>query len=96
MNVSFRYVRLYYLDIPRAKLAKLLADSEDPDQRPHSVMSDLGLHCLPVTILRVCRLKWVKAPIIAAVKGKLVNSADPDWITQNEAFDEGLHDLQLV
>ena len=27
----------------------LLANSEDPDQTPHSVASDLGLHCLPMS-----------------------------------------------
>ena len=25
----------------------MLANSEDPDQTPHYVVSDLGLHCLP-------------------------------------------------
>ena len=27
----------------------LLADTVDPDQTPHYVASDLGLHCLPMT-----------------------------------------------
>ena len=30
-------------------MAKLFANSEDPDQMPHSPASDLGLHCLPST-----------------------------------------------
>ena len=33
-------------------MAKLFADSEDPDQTLHSAASDLGLHCLPITLLR--------------------------------------------
>ena len=33
----------------------LLANSEDPDQSPQNVASDLGLHCLPMTLLQVCR-----------------------------------------
>ena len=33
----------------------LLAIIEDPDQKPHAVSSDLGLHCLPLTLLRVSR-----------------------------------------
>ena len=41
-------------------MAKLFANSEDPDQMPHSAASDLGLHCLPITLLRVSRLQWVK------------------------------------
>ena len=28
----------------------VLANSVDPDQMPHSVASDLGLHCLPKPI----------------------------------------------
>ena len=42
------------------KKAKLFANSGDPDQTPHSVASDLGLHCLPITLLGVSRLQWVK------------------------------------
>ena len=38
---------------------KLFAKSGDPDQMPHSAASDLGLHCLPITLLRVSRLQWV-------------------------------------
>ena len=33
----------------------LLANTVDPDQTPHNVASDLGLHCLPMTLLRVSR-----------------------------------------
>ena len=35
------------------KMAKLFANSGDPDQTPHSVASDLGLHCLSITLLGV-------------------------------------------
>ena len=28
-------------------MVKILANSGDPDQRPHSAASDLGLQCLP-------------------------------------------------
>ena len=40
-------------------MAKLLTNSGDPDQMPHYAASDLGLYCLPVTLLGVSRLKWV-------------------------------------
>ena len=40
-------------------MAKLFANSGDPDQTPRSAASDLGLPCLPVTLLRVSRLQWV-------------------------------------
>ena len=33
----------------------LLAYNVDPDQMPHNVASDLGLHCLPMTLLGVSR-----------------------------------------
>ena len=36
-------------------MAKLFANSGDPDQTPRS------LHCLPITLVRVSRLQWVNA-----------------------------------
>ena len=41
-------------------MTKLFGNSGDPDQTPHSAASDLGLHCLPITLLRVSRQQWVK------------------------------------
>ena len=40
-------------------MAKIFANSGDPDQTPHSAASDLGLHCLPITFQGVSRLQWV-------------------------------------
>ena len=37
----------------------LSANSGDPDQMPHSVVSDLGLHLFAITLLGVSRLQWV-------------------------------------
>ena len=31
----------------------MLANNVDPDQTPHSVAFDMGLHCLPMILLRV-------------------------------------------
>ena len=42
-------------------MAKLFANSGDPDQTPRSAASDPGLRCVPSTILRVSRLQWVKS-----------------------------------
>ena len=52
-------------------MAEVFANSEDPDQMPHSAASDLGLHCLPVTLLGVSRLQWVKCntPIFSVTIG---------------------------
>ena len=33
-------------------MAKQFAKGVDPDQTPRSAASDLGLHCLPITLLR--------------------------------------------
>ena len=41
-------------------MVKLFANSGDPDQMLHSVASDLGQHCLSITLLRASRLKLVK------------------------------------
>ena len=40
-------------------MATLFANSGDPDQMPHSAASELGLHYLPVCLLRVSGLKQV-------------------------------------
>ena len=37
----------------------MLANSVDTDQMPHYVASDLGLHCLPMTLLQDPGLQWV-------------------------------------
>ena len=39
-------------------MAELYANSGDPDQMPCCAVSDLDLHCLPITLLRVS-LQWV-------------------------------------
>ena len=46
-------------------MVDLFANSEDPDHMPHSVASDLGLHCLPVTRLGVSGLRWVNASVLS-------------------------------
>ena len=38
-------------------MAKLFANSGDPDQTLHSTASDPNLHCLPTTFLGVSRLR---------------------------------------
>ena len=40
-------------------MVEMFANSGDADQMPHSAASDLGLHCLPITLLGVSRLQWV-------------------------------------
>ena len=40
-------------------MASEVANSENPDQTPHFAASDLGLHCLPITLLGVSQLQWV-------------------------------------
>ena len=47
------YIILIYLLYFLWKI--LLANNVDPDQTPHYVASDLGLHCLAITLLRVSR-----------------------------------------
>ena len=55
---NFRFDRLYDVDIPKEKMVELFANSGDSDQMPCSAVSDLGLHCLPVTCLGVSSLPW--------------------------------------
>ena len=69
-------------------------NSVDPDQTPQNAASDLGLHCLPVTLLGlIIKLKWVNALrvmpeirmhpfttflLCLRTAGWVANSADPD------------------
>ena len=41
-------------------MVELFENSGALVQMPHSAVSDLGLHCLPITLLGVSRLQWVK------------------------------------
>ena len=36
------------------------ANIGNPDQMPHSAASDLGLHCLPMSLKKDARRRWVK------------------------------------
>ena len=40
-------------------MVEVFANTGDPDQTPHFAVSDLGLHCLPTTLLGVSRLQWI-------------------------------------
>ena len=40
------------------------ANSGDPDQTPHSVASDLGLHCLSMSYKKDARHIWAKNAIV--------------------------------
>ena len=44
-------------------MGKVFANSGDPDQTPRSAASDLGLRCLPITLLGASRLQWAKSPM---------------------------------
>ena len=48
-------------------MVELFANSGDPDQTPRFAASDLGLHCLPFTLLGVSRLQWAKRNVRTAV-----------------------------
>ena len=41
-------------------MVEVFANSGDPEQMPHSAASYLGLLCLPIILLGVSRLQWVK------------------------------------
>ena len=47
------------------------ANSRDPDQTPHSVASDLGLHYLPMFHKKDARHIWVKNAIILLILSQL-------------------------
>ena len=46
-------------------MVELFANSEDPDQMPHSAASDLGLHCLPITLFGFSRVNMAYGRFIS-------------------------------
>ena len=66
-------------------MVELFANSGDPDQKPSFVASDLGLHCLSITLLGVSRLQWVK--------NRVANSVAPDKMAHYEPSHLDLHCL---
>ena len=59
-------------------MVKLFANSEDPDQTPRSAASDLGLHCLPITLFGVSRLQWAKSFRVST--GRYIPALRNTWI----------------
>ena len=61
-------------------MAKLFANIGDPDQTPRSAVSDLGLHSLPITLLGISRLQWVKSKksLILLLRQAFISNVDPD------------------
>ena len=41
-------------------MAKPFAHNGDPDQMPICAACDLGMHCLPITLLEVSGLQWAR------------------------------------
>ena len=60
---SISYIRGVWLVfiIIFCRISELNANSIDPDQTPHSAASDLGLYCLPMSLLWDARFKWVNS-----------------------------------
>ena len=43
------------------------ANNLDPDRMPHFVASDLGLHCIPLTLLWVSQIKGLRVQFLLVV-----------------------------
>ena len=65
-NFDFRYpvCQAMWFSYSERKMVELFANSRDPDQTLHSAASDLGLHCLPITISGVSLQQWVKSSLL--------------------------------
>ena len=46
VGIFYRFCSIFFWKI-------LLANNVNPDETPHCMASDLGLHCVPMTLLRV-------------------------------------------
>ena len=82
-------------------MAKLFANSGDPDQGLHSVMSDLGLHYLLINLLWVSRLNWIINSFPASgdfccLLVTFANSLNPDQAGKNVGPDLDPNCLTLM
>ena len=62
LDKCISYIRSVWLDfsiIIFVEIPELNANSVDPDRRPHYAASDLGIHCLPKSLLWDAELIWV-------------------------------------
>ena len=60
---SISYIKgvwLVFIISCSVEIFELNPNRVDPDQTPCSAVSDLGPHCLPMSLLLDARLKWVK------------------------------------
>ena len=55
LTSPFYGCRIHFVAFILFLMEILLENIVDPDQTSHYVASDLGLHCLPMTLLRVSR-----------------------------------------
>ena len=61
LDMSISYKRgVWLLSLCFVEISEVNATSVDTDQTPRPAASDLGVHCLPMSLLWDARLKWVK------------------------------------
>ena len=60
-------------------MAKLFANSGDPEQTPHPAASDLVLHYLPLTLLGNSIVKWVNVRTEKTLKKNPVDFTVRYW-----------------
>ena len=56
----------------------MLANSEDPDQTPQPALSDLGLHCLPMSYAKDARHIWF---VCFTYKGSIIIVIEVNFLT---------------
>ena len=74
-------------------MVELFANCGDSEQMPHSenVASDLGLHCLPITILVVSRLKWVRVTLVLFYNKTCLMDTHKNSISEVYLMSNGTH-----
>ena len=75
-------------------MAKLFANSGDPEKTLQNGASDLTLHCLPITHLGISRIKWVKRGKTKSRHKRYASRDDPDLFILRKILvfsEEGCH-----
>ena len=71
----------YYYYYVLYNISEINANNVDPDQMPHFVDSDLGLHCLPITLLVVSRQVWAYGVNLDEMPYKTVSEQHLHWLS---------------
>ena len=75
---------------------KIPLNSGDTDPMPHYAVSDLDLHCLPITLFGVSWLKWIKHSEIFNWLCWVLTTRQPLWVILRRLQEKGRKEIEEI